>query len=79
MENNIQKVGFIGLGKMGNPIAKNILNSGFDLTVHNRTPGKMKSLLAAGAKGATSPREAARGADVVITCLMDDQTELDCI
>jgi 3-hydroxyisobutyrate dehydrogenase-like beta-hydroxyacid dehydrogenase len=77
MVNNIQKVGFIGLGKMGNPIAKNILNSGFDLTVHNRTPGKMKSLLDAGANGATSPREAARGVDVVITCLMDDQTELD--
>jgi 3-hydroxyisobutyrate dehydrogenase-like beta-hydroxyacid dehydrogenase len=78
MGNDIQKVGFIGLGKMGNPIAVNILNAGFELTVYNRTPEKMQSLLSAGAKGSSSPREAAHGADVVITCLMDDQAELDC-
>jgi 3-hydroxyisobutyrate dehydrogenase-like beta-hydroxyacid dehydrogenase len=47
------------------------------LTIFNRTPEKRESLLSAGAKGADSPRETAQGADVVITCLMDDQTELD--
>ena len=78
MKKDIRKVGFIGLGKMGNPIAMNILKAGYDLTVYNRTPEKMKPLLSLGAKGASSPLEAARGADVVITCLMDDQTELDC-
>jgi 3-hydroxyisobutyrate dehydrogenase-like beta-hydroxyacid dehydrogenase len=78
MEKEIQKVGFIGLGKMGNPIAQNILDAGFELTVYNRTPEKMKPLLSLGAKGASSLLEAARGADAVITCLMDDQTELDC-
>ena len=74
--NIIKKVGFIGLGKMGTPIAKNILKAGYELTVYNRTADKLKPLLAEGARSAASPREAAIGADVVITCLMDDQTEL---
>ena len=74
---NIKRVAFIGLGKMGAPIAKNILKAGFELTVYNRTPDKLDPLLAEGAQEADSPREAALGADVVITCLMDDQTELD--
>lgn len=76
MTDKDNKIGFIGLGKMGAPIAKNILKSGFDVTVYNRSPEKMQPLLDKGAKGAASPREAATGA-VVITCLMDDQTELD--
>ena len=76
-ETSIKKVGFIGLGKMGAPIAKNILKTGYDLTVYNRSADKLKPLLDEGAKSATSPREAAVGADVVITCLMDDQTELN--
>ena len=76
-ETEIIHVGFIGLGKMGAPIAMNIMKAGFDLTVYNRTPDKMQSLLAEGAQKAASPREAALGADVVMTCLMDDQTELD--
>jgi 3-hydroxyisobutyrate dehydrogenase-like beta-hydroxyacid dehydrogenase len=78
MEMNIQKIGFVGLGKMGYPIAKNILNAGFELRVYNRSPEKMSSLLSAGAIEAASPREAAEGSDAVITCLMDDQTELEC-
>jgi 3-hydroxyisobutyrate dehydrogenase-like beta-hydroxyacid dehydrogenase len=75
---DIQKIGFVGLGKMGYPIAKNILNAGFELRVYNRSPEKLRSLLSAGATGAASPREAAEGADAVITCLMDDKTELEC-
>lgn len=77
MNMDIQKIGFIGLGKMGYPIAKNILDAGFKITVYNRTTDKMSSLLSEGAHGAASPKEAAEGADAVITCLMDDQTELD--
>lgn len=73
----IDKVGFIGLGKMGTPIAKNILKAGFELSIYNRTSDKMRPLLAEGVIGAASPREAAIGADAVITCLMDDQSELD--
>ena len=47
--NIIKKVGFIGLGKMGTPIAKNILKAGYELTVYNRTADKLKPLLAEGA------------------------------
>lgn len=78
MEGALRTVGFIGLGKMGAPIAANLLKAGYELTVYNRTPEKLNALLRAGAKSANSPREAARASDVVVTCLMDDQTELDC-
>jgi len=76
-ETKIEKIGFIGLGKMGAFMAHNILKAGFDVTVFNRTRTKMQPLLEKGAKGAADPREAAAGADVVLTCLMDDQSMLD--
>lgn len=76
-ESALNKVTFIGLGKMGTPIALNILKAGFDLTVYNRTPGKMDVLADRGANIATSPKEAAAGSDFVITCLMDDQSVLE--
>jgi 3-hydroxyisobutyrate dehydrogenase-like beta-hydroxyacid dehydrogenase len=75
----IQRVGFIGLGRMGSAIARNLLRSGFKLTVYNRTPSKMLPLVEAGAIKATSPADAVRNADVVITSLMDDQSVLDVV
>ena len=77
MPDAIRQVGFIGLGRMGSAIARNILKSGFELTVYNRTPEKMKPLIDEGATGANSPREAAADADAVLTCLMDDASVLD--
>lgn len=71
------KVGFLGLGNMGAGIAANILKAGFDLTVWNRTQQKMEPLMAIGAHGAASPREAAENADIVLTSLMDDQSIMD--
>ena len=59
MVKDIEKVAFIGLGKMGMPIARNILKAGYDLAVYNRTPDKLEPLLAEGASKAASPREAA--------------------
>jgi 3-hydroxyisobutyrate dehydrogenase len=64
-------VGFIGLGLMGRPMAKNVLQAGFPLTVWNRTPAKAADLVAAGAKLAASPREVAAASDVVITIVSD--------
>jgi len=68
------KIAFIGLGNMGSGIAGCILRAGFDLTVWNRTAAKMQPLVNAGAKGASSAKEAVRDADVVITSLMDDKS-----
>jgi 3-hydroxyisobutyrate dehydrogenase-like beta-hydroxyacid dehydrogenase len=79
MSDDIRRVGFIGLGRMGAAMARNILKAGFDLTVYNRTQAKMKPLVDEGAAGADSPREAASGADAVLTCLMDDCSVLDSV
>jgi 3-hydroxyisobutyrate dehydrogenase-like beta-hydroxyacid dehydrogenase len=67
------KVGFIGLGNMGLPMARNLLRAGHSVTVHNRTPGRGEQLAADGAAVAGSASEAARGAEVVVTMLTDDQ------
>ena len=77
MAEAIRKVGFIGLGRMGSGMARNVLKAGFTLTVYNRTPEKMKPLIDQGATGASSPKEAAAGADAVLTSLMDDASVLD--
>lgn len=63
------RVGFIGLGKMGRPMAVNLLRKGFDLTVHNRSRGVVEELLSMGAKAATSPAGAAEASDLVLSCL----------
>ncbi len=65
------RIGFIGLGIMGKPMAKNLLASGFDLTVHSRSPGPVDELVGAGATGASRPAEVAAASDVTITMLPD--------
>ncbi len=73
------KIAFIGLGNMGTGIAQIILKSGHDLIVWNRTATKAGPLVALGARAATTAREAAAAADVVITSLMDDKSVLDVV
>ena len=65
------KIGFIGLGIMGRPMALNLVKAGFSLTVFNRTRSKTEPLAAAGAAVADSPAEVARASDVVITIVSD--------
>lgn len=79
MPTKIQRVGLIGLGRMGSAIARNLLRSGFELTVYNRTSAKTLPLVDAGAIMANSPADAARNADVVITSLMDDPSVLNVV
>ncbi|MFN2563512.1 MAG: NAD(P)-dependent oxidoreductase [Gemmatimonadaceae bacterium] len=63
-------VAFVGLGAIGRPMARRVADAGFPLTVWNRTTEKAREFArAAGARCATTPAEAGRGADVVITCL----------
>ena len=64
-----QTVGFIGLGIMGRPMAKNLLKAGYPLIVHSRSQGPVDELAGAGAMRAASSREVAGQVDVLITML----------
>src|SRR5665213_1116645 len=66
------KIGFVGLGKMGSGIARNLLRAGHELTVYNRTREKAEALAGDGARIADSPAEAARPSEAVFTMLSDD-------
>jgi 3-hydroxyisobutyrate dehydrogenase len=65
------RIGFIGLGTMGAPMAARLVQAGFAVTVHNRTREREEPLAEQGAVRAASPREAAVGADVVVTIVSD--------
>jgi 2-hydroxy-3-oxopropionate reductase len=64
-----QVVGFIGLGIMGRPMARNLLKAGYPLVVHNRSRAAVDELVGAGAKAAASPREVAAQCEVLVTML----------
>ena len=64
-------IGFIGLGLMGKPMAKNLLKAGFPLVVHSRSQSPVAELVAAGATRAASPADVARQATRIITMLPD--------
>ena len=64
-----QVIGFIGLGIMGRPMAKNLLKAGYPLVVHSRSHGPVEELVQAGAKEAGSPKGVAGQVDVLITML----------
>ena len=70
------RVAFLGLGRMGLPMAGRVLDAGHQLRVWNRTPGPADQLATRGATAAQTPAEAARDAEVVITMLADP-TALD--
>jgi 2-hydroxy-3-oxopropionate reductase len=63
------KIGFVGLGIMGKPMAKNLLKAGYQLVVFDVNPAPVRELAAAGAEAAASAKEAAQKTDVVITML----------
>ncbi len=65
------RIGFVGLGIMGRPMAKNLIKAGFAVTAYNRSEGPRAELAGAGARIAGSAAEAARDADVVITMVTD--------
>jgi 3-hydroxyisobutyrate dehydrogenase-like beta-hydroxyacid dehydrogenase len=67
------KIGFLGLGAMGTPMALRLIAAGNELAVWNRTEGRTKPLLREGAIAAATPAEAELGADAVITMLFDDE------
>ena len=65
----ITRVGFVGLGIMGAPMAANLLRAGFIVTVWNRSPSRTQPLIEAGAVGADSPADVAAASEVTISCV----------
>src|SRR5262249_26284315 len=67
-----QRIGFLGLGSMGQPMAIRLAQAGFPIAVYNRTQSKSDEVGKVGARVATSPKDAATGADVVMMSLADE-------
>lgn len=63
------KIGFIGLGIMGKPMSKNLIKAGYELIVVDKNQSAVDEVVAAGAKSAATPKEAAQAADIIITML----------
>jgi 3-hydroxyisobutyrate dehydrogenase-like beta-hydroxyacid dehydrogenase len=68
-----EKIGWIGVGKMGNPMSRNLIKAGYPLTVFDIAPAAMNALVEKGAKVADSAAEAAADADVIISMIPDDR------
>ena len=73
-----ERIGFVGTGIMGRPMAHNLLKAEYALTVHNRTRSKAQQLVSEGAIWADSPADAAANSDVVITCV-PDTPDVECV
>ena len=67
----IKKIGIIGLGMLGSAVALHLIDSGFEVTVYNRTKEKMIHLKEKGAKSSSSPKEVAENSELVITIVKD--------
>lgn len=67
------RVGFLGLGRMGAPMALHVVRAGHDVVVWNRTPEKARALAEAGAAVAATPAQAARDREVVVLMLADPE------
>jgi 2-hydroxy-3-oxopropionate reductase len=65
-------IGFIGLGVMGAPMARNLLAAGYEVVAWNRSPGPLEALVEAGARAGGSPAAVAAEAEILITILKDD-------
>ena len=75
----MKRIGFIGTGLMGQPMARRLLEGGYPLTVWNRTTQRAKPLLEAGAVWADSPKTVAQASDVVITMVTDSKASEEVI
>ena len=71
MPDKVTTVGYIGLGMMGKPMAKNLLRAGYPLVVHNRSSPSVEELVATGAANGGSPKGVAERADIIMMCLPD--------
>ncbi len=67
----MEKIGFVGLGIMGSPMALNLLKAGFDVIAYNRTEKKVDAIIKAGGEGGKTPKEVAEKSDIIITIVSD--------
>src|SRR5689334_10324854 len=65
------RIGFIGLGIMGKPMSRNLAKAGYEVAVYDHKPAAIQEIASAGAAAATSCRDAASRADVIVTMLPD--------
>jgi 3-hydroxyisobutyrate dehydrogenase len=70
-EENTEKLGYLGLGMMGFPMTRRLVDAGHDVTVWDRSSGKAAAMVEAGAKLAGSPRKVAADASIIFMCLTD--------
>lgn len=75
----MSKIGFLGTGTMGLPMARNLARAGFDISAWNRTPERAQPLADDGAKVAQTPAEAAQEADILISMLSDADAVLESV
>ncbi len=73
------KIAFVGLGKMGAGMARNLLRAGHSVAVYNRTRSKIAPLASEGARAADSPADAARDCEIAVTMLADDSAVEDAV
>lgn len=64
------QVGFIGLGRMGFPMARNLIKAGHSVVAHNRSRSPVDRLVAIGGRSAATPAEVARSVDVLVSCVL---------
>ena len=77
VKNSMGKVGFIGLGIMGKPMASNLLKAGFEVVVYNRTQAKCDELVKLGATAAKTPAEVVGACDTTVCMLADPKACLE--
>jgi 2-hydroxy-3-oxopropionate reductase len=75
----MKKIGFIGLGIMGKPMAKNLLKAGYSLTVYDIVPEKTKEVVKAGANAGSSNKEVAEKSEIIITMLPNSPEVKDAV
>ncbi|MFG1374931.1 3-hydroxyisobutyrate dehydrogenase [Xanthobacter oligotrophicus] len=73
----MRKIAFIGLGNMGFPMAANLLRAGYDVSAYDISTATVERLAASGARGAASPRDAADGAEAIITMVPNGKVVCD--
>ena len=66
-----EQLGYLGLGMMGFPMSRRLIEAGHEVTIWNRSAGKAKALVDAGARLVASPREVANSASIIFMCVTD--------